>query len=68
MNRILIAHNAYQHRGGEDTVVESEIALLRSHGHAVETYTRSNDDVAGMSTLALPRAEYAMSRLGKNTC
>lgn len=53
--RVLVVHNAYQHRGGEDTVVESEIALLRSHGHAVETYSRSNDDVAGVSSLALAR-------------
>ena len=47
--RILLAHNAYQHKGGEDSVVEAEIALLRAHGHAVETWFRSNDDVAGMS-------------------
>ena len=55
MLRVLFAHNAYQHRGGEDSVVEAEIALLRSHGHAVETYFRSNDDVAAMSSLALAR-------------
>lgn len=53
--RILIVHNAYRHRGGEDAVVEAEIALLRAHGHAVETYFRSNDDVSGMSSLALAR-------------
>jgi glycosyltransferase involved in cell wall biosynthesis len=53
--RVLVVHNAYQHRGGEDTVVESEIALLRSHGHEVETWFRSNDDVAGMSSLSLAR-------------
>lgn len=51
--RILFVHNAYQHRGGEDSVVEAEIALLRSHGQAVETYSRSNDDVSGMSLLDL---------------
>lgn len=51
--RVLVVHNAYQHRGGEDTVVESEIALLRAHGHAVETYVRSNDEVAGQSALSL---------------
>jgi glycosyltransferase involved in cell wall biosynthesis len=60
--RILIAHNAYQHRGGEDTVVESEIALLRSHGHAVETYFRSNDDVSSMPSLALVRQTLWSSR------
>lgn len=53
--RILIAHNTYQHRGGEDGVVESELALLRSHGHIVETWCRSNDEVAGMPLLALVR-------------
>ncbi|MCL5061578.1 MAG: glycosyltransferase family 4 protein [Candidatus Thermoplasmatota archaeon] len=53
--RVLVVHNAYQRRGGEDAVVESEIELLRSHGHAVETWFRSNDDVAGMSSLALAR-------------
>lgn len=54
-SRVLVVHNAYQHRGGEDAVVESEIALLRSHGHEVETWFRSNDDVAGMSSLSLAR-------------
>lgn len=53
--RILLIHNAYQHRGGEDTVVEAEIALLRAHGHEVETYFRSNDEVGGMSALALAK-------------
>ncbi len=53
--RVLVVHNAYQHSGGEDTVVESEIRLLRAHGHAVETYARSNDEVDGMLSLALAR-------------
>lgn len=53
--RILVVHNAYQHRGGEDSVVEAEILLLRSRGNEVETYFRSNDDVAGVSSLALAR-------------
>ena len=51
--RVLVVHNAYQHRGGEDTVVESEIDLLQSHGHEVKTWFRSNTDVAGMSSLSL---------------
>ena len=51
--RVLVVHNAYQHRGGEDSVVDAEIALLRSHGHGVETYFRNNDDVTGMSSLTL---------------
>jgi hypothetical protein len=36
--RVLVAHSSYQLRGGEDGVVAAEIALLRSHGHEVETH------------------------------
>jgi glycosyltransferase involved in cell wall biosynthesis len=34
--RILVAHNYYRNRGGEDIVFESECRLLESHGHIVE--------------------------------
>lgn len=51
--RILCAHNAYQHRGGEDSVITDELALLRARGHVVETYTRDNDEIRGMSRFAL---------------
>ncbi len=47
--KILVAHNAYQHRGGEDVVVEAEIALLRQFGHEVEVYALHNDALNGMS-------------------
>ena len=53
MLKVLIAHNAYQQRGGEDSVVDSECELLRAHGHEVEVFRRHNDDVAGMSKAAL---------------
>jgi len=53
--RVLVVHNAYQQLGGEDRVVASEIELLRAHGHAVETYARSNDEVVGMSPMTLAR-------------
>ena len=43
-------------------MVDSEIELLRSHGHPVETYFRSNDDVAGMSSLTLARHTLWSSR------
>lgn len=46
--RVLLVHNAYQQRGGEDSVVEAELELLRSRGHPVETYFRHNDDLAAM--------------------
>lgn len=47
--KILIAHNAYQHRGGEDAVVDAEIALLRGYGHDVEVYQRHNDELDSIS-------------------
>lgn len=45
---VLVVHNRYQARGGEDAVVESEIALLRSRGHAVLTYMRDNRELHDM--------------------
>lgn len=53
--RVLIAHNAYQLRGGEDSVVEAETDLLRQRGHEVDLWIRHNDDVHGMSRLTLAR-------------
>jgi glycosyltransferase involved in cell wall biosynthesis len=50
--KILIAHNAYQQRGGEDMVVEAEIALLREYGHEVEVYRQHNDALKDMSRAA----------------
>lgn len=46
--RVLVVHNGYQQRGGEDSVVASEVALLREHGHEVVLHERHNDEVAGM--------------------
>lgn len=51
--KILVAHNSYQHRGGEDVVVEAEIRLLREHGHEVQFYQRHNDE---LQTMSLPSA------------
>lgn len=36
--RILQVHNHYLQPGGEDAVVRNEAALLRRHGHEVDTY------------------------------
>lgn len=51
--RILIAHNAYLHRGGEDSVVDEESKLLVSHGHTVELYTRNNAEINDCSRVVL---------------
>lgn len=46
--KILVVHNAYQLRGGEDVVVQNEIDLLRAHGNRVETWFLSNDSIKGL--------------------
>jgi glycosyltransferase involved in cell wall biosynthesis len=51
--RILVVHNRYQQRGGEDAVVEAEVALLRAHGHPVRLYARSNDEVRTMTRIGV---------------
>lgn len=47
--KILFVHNAYQNFGGEDAVVNTEIALLKSRGHEVELYKRHNDELNHLS-------------------
>jgi glycosyltransferase involved in cell wall biosynthesis len=51
--KVIFAHNAYLHRGGEDAVVEAEVALLRSHGHAVLLYRRDNLEISGLGRAQL---------------
>lgn len=50
--RVLVAHNSYQMRGGEDSVVDAEVALLRSHGHVVTEYRRHNDELQDMRAVS----------------
>ncbi|MFL5330789.1 MAG: glycosyltransferase [Gemmataceae bacterium] len=49
--KILIIHNYYQQAGGEDRVVEDEVAVLVANGHEVIRYHVHNDAVNGMSRL-----------------
>lgn len=48
---ILMVHNYYQQRGGEDVSTESEIAMLRGAGHDVEVFSLHNDAIENMSPL-----------------
>ncbi|MAT96904.1 MAG: glycosyl transferase family 1 [Anaerolineaceae bacterium] len=49
--RILMAHNYYQQRGGEDEATEQEIALLRRKGHEVTQFFFRNDEINNYSWL-----------------
>lgn len=59
--RVLLVHNFYQLRGGEDAVVEAEIDLLRDRGHEVRTYFRHNRDIE-LQSLAASAAQTFWSR------
>lgn len=54
--KILMIHNYYQIGGGEHTVFENEVEMLRKNGHEVVTYTRSNDELKSskLKLLLLP--------------
>ncbi len=47
--KILLVHNHYQQPGGEDVVFAQERQLLRSRGHRVVTYQRSNLEIENYS-------------------
>ena len=49
--KILIVHNHYRIRGGEDTVVQNERKLLESHGHKVLLYERDNSEISDFSII-----------------
>ena len=46
--KILFAHNFYRLTGGEDTVLEQEMSLLKSSGHDIELYSLHNDQIKGL--------------------
>ncbi len=56
--RILLVHNRYLERGGEDAVFEAEGRLLEERGHRVWRWERDNRDVAQAG--ALPTALRAL--------
>src|SRR6266478_8564402 len=58
--KILVAHNSYLRRGGEDVTAEQEMALLRAHGHSVVEYRRSNAEIAEASLHGLPLLRQAV--------
>lgn len=50
--KILSVHNLYQRPGGEDVVCRNEAALLRSKGHSVREFFRSNSGISSFDPLA----------------
>ena len=59
---ILVVHNKYYYRGGEDTVVDAEASLLRRSGHKVLIYSRDNKEIDTISKLRLALDIFASTR------
>lgn len=53
--KVLQVHNAYQYRGGEDTVVQAEAALLRAQGHEVIEMRRRFEQIAQRGPFGVAR-------------
>jgi glycosyltransferase involved in cell wall biosynthesis len=49
--KVLVVHNAYQQRGGEDAAVHAEIKQLAAHGDTVFCYERHNDELRDLGIL-----------------
>jgi glycosyltransferase involved in cell wall biosynthesis len=47
--KVLVVHNSYQQRGGEDAVVEAETDLLSEKGHSIVRFARHNDELRTIS-------------------
>lgn len=56
--RILVVHNRYLYRGGEDTVVDAEVSLLRQRGHHVWVYSRDNADIQHLQPAGIAAATF----------
>ena len=48
---VLVVHNKYKQKGGEDVVVANEVKLLKEMGYTVFEYIRSNDELDSMGLL-----------------
>lgn len=46
--RVLVVHNYYQFRGGEETYVDSLVKLLKENGHTVYLYSKDSRNAYGV--------------------
>ena len=52
-NKVLLVHNHYQQRGGEDAVVGAEREMLITHGITVNFFGKHNDEIGQLSHIQL---------------
>lgn len=51
--RVLMVHNKYRLRGGEEVSTEAEVALLRKYGHSVHLITKDNREIGPRNQISL---------------
>lgn len=68
--KVLIVHNRYQQRGGEDAVVASERALLERYGVETDILEENNDHICGVgsSLKAAASSFYSIRASNALTC
>ena len=65
--KILVVHNHYLERGGEDEAVEAEVQMLRKYGHDVIFYERSNTEIKEKSLYRKIKFSFKDIRWSKKT-
>lgn len=63
--KVLVVHNSYQQAGGEDSVFEAEVRLLKEAGHQVSVLQVSNDEIKGPWALAKAATDAVYSLDGR---
>jgi glycosyltransferase involved in cell wall biosynthesis len=58
--KVLFVHNRYRERGGEDFVVDREIALLQAAGHEVRLLEKDSRELEAAGKLAQLRAAWEL--------
>lgn len=58
--KVLMVHNRYQQRGGEDSVVDAEVGLLAANGVEVRRLDVDNDSIHGVSAKILASANFLL--------
>jgi glycosyltransferase involved in cell wall biosynthesis len=58
--KILMIHNKYVSRGGEDTIFEQEKKLLLAKGHKIISYTRDNAEIESYNFIQKIKFAFSM--------
>lgn len=60
--RVLIVHNEYRYRSGEEQAVSNDRALLEARGHQVDLYLRRYEEISGVRSASLALGAFWSAR------